>query len=543
MTPDAAVASIRPQVDTRRLLLLANAAALLIAALVLRGWRLDSIPGINGDEAWSGVQALRLLHGESVDWRTPNGNPLNPFFFLPLVVLHAIAPPSFLLLRGVALASGLAALVANYFLCRRAFDAHTAAISTILLALLPIDIAYSRFAWDASQSLLATLFVLYLPLVQCRARGAAATVPMTGVAALAAAILIHPTNVFAAPLLVAPAVYVRRRQIVHVLQTTAISAGTWRLAGLVTASAAAAYVLWIALVQMAGRAHGPAELPAFALNYLRLFSGTTIYEFIAGLDAGASDQGTFVYVPMACDLAMGAIALVALWGLVRRLRHHGDACDVALVIGWLAMLAGFFVVAGPGAIAPHHERYGICLIGPGALVMSRGLAWWTDRQCAQGRAAAAALAIVAWLGPVSFSLGYVEFIRQTGGRSHDTFRTAETEPKWQTFHAILAQRQPDERVSVVCHDWWNYWPLAYLAQGENNVQVLQWDAWHGASKHPLPEDGDTWFVEFAGSAGEREALDCLEKAKANFERQMICDFAGRGVISLLGPVRNFSKNN
>ena len=61
---------------------------------------------------------MRLLHGQEVEWRTPNGNPINPFFFLPALALHAIWPPSIVLLRLVPLASGLAALALNYWLCR-----------------------------------------------------------------------------------------------------------------------------------------------------------------------------------------------------------------------------------------------------------------------------------------------------------------------------------------------------------------------------------------------------------------------------------------
>ena len=126
------------------------------------------------------------------------------------MVLHAIWQPSIVLLRVVPLASGLAALALNYWLCRRAFDRRTATLSTCILAVLPIDIAYSRFAWDASQSLLFTLPVLYLPLIECRRHSARARLSIGAVGALAAAILVHPTNVFDLPLIVLPPLVVRR---------------------------------------------------------------------------------------------------------------------------------------------------------------------------------------------------------------------------------------------------------------------------------------------------------------------------------------------
>ena len=59
-------------------------------AVWFRVWNLDHVPGINGDEAWYGVQAMSWLRGEAVSWTTPTGNPLNPLYFLPLTAVHAV---------------------------------------------------------------------------------------------------------------------------------------------------------------------------------------------------------------------------------------------------------------------------------------------------------------------------------------------------------------------------------------------------------------------------------------------------------------------
>src|ERR1700753_2584704 len=48
-----------------------NFVALLLAAVALRGWQLDTTPGLNGDEAWLGVQAAHLAASEPIVWRTP----------------------------------------------------------------------------------------------------------------------------------------------------------------------------------------------------------------------------------------------------------------------------------------------------------------------------------------------------------------------------------------------------------------------------------------------------------------------------------------
>ena len=76
---------------------------------------------------------MRLVHGESIDWRTPSGNPTNLLFLLPLAAIHAVVPPSFFALRLTALASGLLALAANYVLCRKTFDeAHGTRVNVVV---------------------------------------------------------------------------------------------------------------------------------------------------------------------------------------------------------------------------------------------------------------------------------------------------------------------------------------------------------------------------------------------------------------------------
>ena len=179
-------------------LLAANLAAVAAAAIAFRCRSLENIPGLNGDEAWYGVQAWEVLHGGDYSLRTPTGNLLNPLMFIPLVLLHACFKPSVALLRMAPLVSGIAALAVNWTLCRRIFDRATAVIATLILVLLPINIAYSRFAWDASQSLLATLPVWLFSLMAVRFPARRDAALAAAIACLLPAILVHPTNIFAA---------------------------------------------------------------------------------------------------------------------------------------------------------------------------------------------------------------------------------------------------------------------------------------------------------------------------------------------------------
>ena len=520
----------------RRAWLVANAVLLLVVAVLLRVWELGNVPGMNGDEAWSGVQALRLLHGEPIAWTTPTGNPINWFFLLPTAALHAIWEPSFGLLRVTSLISGLAALVVNYLLCTRAFDRRTAVISTLLLALAPINIAYSRFAWDTSQTLLATLFVLYLPLINLRREVRSNWLTGAAFLAFALAVLVHPTNLFTVPLLVLPWAWQHRRNFAMVLEHTAMPAKTWLFATLVGLTAAAAYLIWQWGIHVRSL-HGPDDWGPFVANYLRLLSGTTVFTYISGADLPSAAMPWSASAVRVTEVAFWFVALLAVVGQFEQLARSANNSDAALTLGWGTMLVGFFIVAGPRAVAPHFERYGICLVAPAMLLMVRGLSWWLF-ESSWSRTAGWIAVLAGWLWAASFYVNYFEFIHRTGGQSHLTFRTAPIEPKQQALDLVLQKRDPARKARIVCDQWWNYWPIAYLAYGQANVEALTRDAWT-----ELPPSSDqTWFVEFVDPIAPDELSRPSMAAKPSIPRQVIRDYAGRPLIVVVGPLEKSSQN-
>lgn len=535
-----------------------------------RFWRLDHLPGVNGDEAWAGVQAVRLLAGEEISWRTPTGNPLNPFYFLPLVALHALWPASFALLRLPAAASGVAALAANYWLCGRTIDRRTAVVSTLLLAVLPVNIAYSRFGWDASQTLLASVLVIYPAIAAARDPSRRAALLWSAIA-LAAALLVHPTNVFLAPFPGVAAAMTWRSDIAR------LARGPWnarRAALLFVALAAAAAIARLGrhwLMVAGGRLLAPHEAAEFARHYLRLFSGATVYQFIAGsLRPAGNASGTALAAgpvsPFSFGLALhdlAAIAAVVLvagtwWGMARRGLARSDAC---LLLGWTLVLLGFFLVAGPRAIAPHYERYAICLVAPGALLAARAAAWGLENSrgaaavpAASGarsdahnsqsrgarrlasRGAHLALACVGCALLASVYANYFHYFERTGGRSHAAFRTAATEPKEQALRLILAERGTARPVWIVASSWWSYWPIAYLATREADVRVATGEeAWERADVRQALREGRAWCVEFAGTEAQRGAVERLERDGWRVKQTDIVGFDGAAVLTVIRP--------
>ena len=247
-----------------RLPLYVAIACLLGVAVFFRAWQLSNVPGVNGDEAWSGVQAVRLIRGEPIAWRTPSGNPVNVFFLLPLAGLHYVFAPSFALLaigqRDQRSGGNCRELVA---LPPCVSTRELPSSRRCCVALLPINIAYSRFAWDASQTLLFTLLVMYLPLLWIRRWPGSRGWLVGGAVAFAAAAVVHPTNIFLAPLVAVPIIYARRRWLLARLRGTATSARPAMLVGLVVASALVTWFGWSLVTRLATWRRNPASFSIF----------------------------------------------------------------------------------------------------------------------------------------------------------------------------------------------------------------------------------------------------------------------------------------
>lgn len=515
-------------------LAVANCLLILAVAIAMRGWGLDHLPGVNGDEAWMGVQSQRFLDGEqAVTWTTPTGNPVNPFLFWPTVLLHAWLPASIGLLRLPAMLSGVLALAVNYGLCRRAFESRLAAISTLLLAVLPINIAYSRFGWDASQSLLATLPVLYLSLIATQRPDRRRTWLLWALAAQAAAVLVHPTNVFVAPMLIIGASWCYRSEIRQRLCQAKESRYATLLAVLLALVAAAAvWLLWPWCTLAARRIVAPGELGTFLVRWLDLLSGLTVFQFIPG-----SLIDTAAPVAIAYRAVTGAVLGLALWGAYRRWQETRSATIGLLFVGDLASLIGFFLIAGPEAMRPHFERYAICLIGGSALVIAIGVEWWIANAAVRlSQLARHAAPAAAWSLLVAFGWFYLSHFAQTGGSSHDTFRTADIDPKQAAILEIVDQAGSDEQPEtlIITADWWNYWPLAYLTHGQEHVTVcMSGNVSNTALPVTEPRRGRVYWVGFYGGDPEQRWKERCQASGFAIHESHYNDYARRAVVSVI----------
>jgi hypothetical protein len=496
-------------------------AAVVLMGVALRLLRLDSLPGVNGDEAWMGVQAQRLLAGESFEWRTPTGNPLNPFTFFPLLVSHSLLAPSVAQLRWVAAASGLLLLPVNFALARMTYGLRTAVVTTVALAVLPDTIAYSRFGWDSSQSVLFTLPVLYLPLAAWRMPQRRGWLLASAALAWVASLLVHPTNVLTAPLWIVPGILLYRDMLRARFLALSSSAKAPAIIAALILAIAVVVVGWPWWRAGLGRIFSLAQASEFARLYVELFSGVTIYRYISGtlMDArqmpwGASDVATFAIVSLLMVAAIG-------WGLVRMVVSGRNPLDRVLLAGVLLSIAGFYLVAGPWALRPHSERYAQCLIAGGVLLAGRGVDWYLNQPRLR-RLTMASLLSLASLSLIGFVSLYWLPLSRASVQPHPAFRTGPVEPKKAAL-ALVLNELGHGPTTIGAGSWWTYWPLAYLALPHQHVQVVT-DAEFGTA--PYAREPDCW-IELVDTPSHDFRAD-----QPSTRRVPIMDPAGREILTV-----------
>ena len=451
----------------------------MAVAIAFRVYALGRLPGINGDEAWYGVQAEHWLAGAAGQWRTPSGNIPGPLHLGLLTLLQLVAKPSFVLLRLPSLLSSLAAMALTYGAVRRYFDRPTAAMALVIMAVLPVNIVYARFGWDPSHSGLIDMGA---------AAFALAGNPLGCALVFALALAVHPTNIFVAPFLVlafAGADVARRGWKGAILRTAMLVA---MLGAATTVLAVTASVERAADVPASflDRLSQPDQWGAFVLLYLRLLTGDTSLISVVGIGLGAArDPAEIVLAGLLFGLSVTAVVSIS---------RRRASLEAGILLGWMASLLLFFVFAGDAAISPHFERYAVCLIVPTVLALVVLLRELGERG-AHWRRPFAVVGVAAFLALLGFWQHYFVALETTGSTSHQTFWTGAHEPKEVAFERIAAASPDGAR--IVAENWWLYWPLTYLAAGH----PLEVDR-ERLSPGPAPAGGTYWVV-FPGGDMDR----------------------------------------
>lgn len=529
-------------------------AALIFVALFFRVWKLGNVPGMNGDEAWLGCKAIRFVHGESLQWRTNSGNLMNVWFFFPLAGLNAVFPPSFVLLRVVAATSGVFALPLNWWLCRRTFDTKTAWASTTLLAVLPVNIAYSRFGWEPSQIVLFSLPVLYTACLAARELRRRWRWLVLGIVLLLIAMNVHPTAIFLSPFLMSALV---------------LSSGDWlqrsdrsnKLLFLLVAIVLAGVLIGV-LIMGSGTsliaeilAHrknyftGAWEIPLFLVGLANLLSGLSTYAYISGADI----KGMIISSPF--SLAKQAQPRISLWDatafllccsawvwMIGLARNHQPQMslrntDRVLLWGLALSLVAFLVLAGVFTLMPPNARYSLWIIAPWVLFLCRAAVLFEERYIVRRVAVRRAGVLIGVLLLAGFYYYYFHFMLTTGGAGLMEFRTGRVEPKWAAAEYIRQHLNPQRSSVLTSSDWWSYWPVRYLLMDRRNMQGLLGDdasePRNASTLNAALQSGDLWFVEFPEYAVPLRSG--MQAGKVEFDEFVATDYGGKPAVVVLHP--------
>ena len=124
---------------------IAIVAAITLLAAVLRLWHLGTVPlGLHGDEAWTGLDARRVLHEGYIGpyLRSAVGQPIGPLYFTALL-FKLTADTTFTLRLSMAL-FGIATIPLAYCAFATMFNRTVAAFAAILLAVMMWHLHLSR---------------------------------------------------------------------------------------------------------------------------------------------------------------------------------------------------------------------------------------------------------------------------------------------------------------------------------------------------------------------------------------------------------------
>lgn len=437
--------------------MLACVALAVCVGVALRLAFLDRLPGINGDEAWYGVNVGELLAGNPTFFQTPSGNLVNLVHTLPLLLIATVTAPSFAVLRLPEVLWGTLTVVLAYPLLKRPLGVRTAALTTMLLALSPTAVIYARFGWDPSGVPIVSLLAL---------ASALADRPIAAAVLAAVAIHVHPTAIFLVPMAAAAwAPHAWRRfaaaasQKQRRLQLALLGALVVALPVGAALTVAVARMGRLPSIEMVTeRLLTPGAWFDTALSFVRLLSGITAATYVAG--------PPMPMLTAATDAAAGAVVLVAAGVMTWPLRRGPVPPGAWLTLGVLASALLFHVVAGPVALEPGLERYAMAFVVPLAIVCASAM----DALLGSPRAAAAggAVAIVVTVASsiAVLGAGYFHPLLTRGGAAHQTFRTGIVEPKAAAYRFVQGDSRHARVTVVFAEDWWIYWPVRYLARPE-----------------------------------------------------------------------------
>lgn len=120
-------------------------ALLVCVSIFLRIFHLENIPAICGDEAWTATQAQLAARGLPHTWIVTSHRLLSPFYIALSYLTQGVDPFG---IRYPAFMIGVLTIIISFPILSRAIGKEAAFLATLIVAVLPIHIEFSRLAWE-----------------------------------------------------------------------------------------------------------------------------------------------------------------------------------------------------------------------------------------------------------------------------------------------------------------------------------------------------------------------------------------------------------
>jgi hypothetical protein len=182
--------------------------------------------------------------------------------------------------------------------------------------------------------------------------------------------------------------------------------------------------------------------------------------------------------------------------------------------GFCLSLAAFHIVAGPTALMPGRERYGLAFLTPSIVLAAVAIDALAASKPMLARTATA-LAVVSCTAVVVG--GYFVPLVVRGGDVRAGLRTGAVEPKVAAFDFISGDSRTATVIQVNTDDWYLYWPMRYLAGGDHRFHVELKEGANapgglrpaGVGPDPYPHAPDRAYALVFDNGGEWRRLTAL----------------------------------
>lgn len=439
--------------------------AFLSTSVFFRFFKLENIPALCGDEAWSAAQAQLAYLGLPHTWTVTSGRFLSPFYIALTYLTQAVEPFA---IRYPAFVMGCLPVLLAFPALKTCINKEAAFLSTILIAVLPIHIEFSRLAWDLcfmplfglgfTVSILRKKWIWSLFFVVC-------------------GVLVHPT--FIMLLSVVVIVYLTEMKIQGKFPSV-----KWLIAMFVVLVALAFWAFtWLP--------------PSFPIFIPSLFSFWIFVTGIGGIFMGPvifAHLSGFVPTSLALTMNIGFLLLLLVFLIfyVKKL----TLTQKAFIAGLGGSLIALYFGGGPSAVSPGLERGSLFYCIPLSVVL--GLLFSEVRY---GKWISYAF------GTLLLFLTFQFFFQRTmkdGGMTAVTheFHTGPKDPKYAALEWIISDATKPGVYRFLVEDFTIYWnSLNYLLAHLPGPHIIRHTASLGTLNPAQRLTSSTEIIKFVANGG------------------------------------------